>query len=86
MALRVLLLTLVIAVGVFAVVQDRITASGARSYVAQQRDRAAAGEPPVAVAEVMEPAIARSTRIASLAAAGVLLAGGLAVFTLRRSA
>ena len=80
-----LLTTLVLAVGVFAVVQDRITAAGARSYVAEQRARIAAGQPSIAVADVMEPAIARSAGIASLSAAGVLAAGIAVSFLLRRA-
>jgi hypothetical protein len=81
-----LVLSLVLALAVFAAVQDRITAAGARSYVGQQRNRLAAGEQPIALAGVMEPAIERSVRVALLSAAGVLAAGIVVSLLLRRPA
>ena len=78
------MVTLVSAVTVFAVIQDRVTAAGARRYVALQRARIAAGEPPVGVDDVMRPAIQRSLRQAGLWSGAVLVAG-LVVTALSRS-
>lgn len=55
----------------FAVIQDRITAAGARQYVAMQREQAAAGRAPVRVDAVMAPAIASSARQGALWGGGV---------------
>jgi len=64
------------AIAVFLVVQDRVTADGAREYVARQR---AAGQTPVVtIDEVMVPAVSRSVRAGALWGA-VVLAAGLAV-------
>jgi hypothetical protein len=74
--------TLVAAVAVFCVVQDRVTAEGARRYVALQREALAGRGRPVTVDEVMQPAIDRSVRlglISSGAVAGLGVAAGLVV-------
>lgn len=76
--------TLAVAVTVFAVVQDRVTAAGARQYVALQRARIAAGQPPVGVGDVMRPAIRRSLLQAGLWS-GVVLFVGLGIAVLSRS-
>ena len=70
--------TLVAALVVFAVVQDRVTASGARQYVTLQRAALAAGGAPITVEEVIAPAIGRSVR-QGLMWAAMVMAGGLAV-------
>ena len=70
--------TLVAALVVFAVVQDRVTASGARQYVTLQRAALAAGGAPITIEQVMRPAIRRSARQGSMWAA-MVMAGGLAV-------
>ena len=83
---RIAWLTLLAALVVFAVVQDRLTAAGARSYVAQQRARIEAGRPPIAVDAVMRPAIAGSVHAAALAAGGVTAVGLIAAAARRRRA
>ena len=70
--------TFVAALVVFAVVQDRVTASGARQYVAAQRSAPAAGSTPITIEEVMAPAIRRSVRDAIAWSGGVMLIGVLA--------
>ena len=59
---------------VFCVVQDRVTAAGARRYVVLQRG----GGPPVSIDDVMNPAIDSSVR-QGLAWGGAVALGGLAV-------
>lgn len=68
-------LTVAAALVVFAVVQDRGTAEGARRYVELQRE--AAGASAAAIEEVMRPAIERSVRQGALWG-GVVLVVGLA--------
>jgi hypothetical protein len=68
------------AIAVFLVVQDRITAAGARDYVARQRAAAAGQGPAVTIDEVMRPAVARSVR-AGVLWGGVVLAIGVAAAT-----
>ncbi len=63
-------LTLLAALVVFCVVQDRITAAGAREYVRLQRAGA-----PVTVDDVMKPAVRRSVRQALLWSALVVGSG-----------
>ena len=72
------------AVVVFAVVQDRVTASGARQYVELQEAAAAGLGPPVTVDEIMCPAVRRSVEYASMWSAVVLGAGAVAAAVLRR--
>jgi hypothetical protein len=67
---------------VFCVVQDRLTAEGARRYVALQKDALAGRGPAVTIDEVMKPTVARSVRLAFLSSGAVAAAGvaaGLAV-------
>jgi hypothetical protein len=80
-------LTLASAVIVFAVVQDRVTADGARQYVALQR-RAVAGEGRlVTIDEALRPAVDRSVRLGLLSSGAVLVVGlGAAVVISRRDA
>jgi len=66
------------AIAVFLVVQDRVTADGAREYVARQRAAGAGQTPAVTIDEVMVPAVSRSVRAGALWGA-VVLAAGLAV-------
>lgn len=60
---------------VFCVVQDRVTAAGARSYVALQQEAVAGGRAPIPVETVMAPAIAESWRSGLLWGGGVALVG-----------
>ena len=81
MALRpraILAITALAALVVFAVVQDRITAAGARRYVAIQRDALAGRAQPVTVDEIMRPAIERSVQ-QGLTWGGLVLVGGVSV-------
>jgi len=81
MALRpraILAFTALAALVVFAVVQDRVTAAGARRYVAIQRDALAGRAQPVTVDEIMRPAVERSVQ-QGLTWSGLVLAGGLTV-------
>jgi hypothetical protein len=72
---RVAVLSLAAAVATFCVVQDRVTAAGARRYVAMQRAAIAAGEAPVAIDAVMIPAVRSSVRLALAWSVGVAAAG-----------
>ena len=76
-ASRILAITVLLALAAFAVVQDRVTASGARRYVALQRDALAGRGKRVTIDEVMQPAIQRSVRDGLLAAGGIVIVGGL---------
>jgi len=79
MALRpraILIITAIAALGVFAVVQDRVTAAGARRYVAIQRDAIAGRAQPVTVDEIMKPAVERSVQ-QGLMWGGVVFVGGV---------
>ena len=71
----VLVITALAAVVVFAVVQDRVTAAGARRYVALQRDALAGRGQLVPVDRIMRPAIARSVQQGLMWGGVVLVAG-----------
>jgi hypothetical protein len=78
MALRprvVLVVTALAALVVFAGVQDRVTAAGARRYVALQRDALAGRGQAVTVDEIMRPAIHRSVQQGLMWGGAVLVAG-----------
>ena len=80
----VLWLTLAAAIVVFCVVQDRVTAEGARRYVAMQKDALAGRGPAVTIDGVMQPAVARSVRLALLSSGGVMALGAAANLLVRR--
>ena len=71
----VLVITVLAAVVVFAVVQDRVTAAGARRYVMVQRDALAGRGQVVTVDQIMRPAIARSVQLGLMWGGLVLVAG-----------
>jgi hypothetical protein len=71
----IVLLTVVAAVIVFAYVQDRVTASGAREYVMRQREAIERRGSDVTIDEVMEPAVDRSVRQGVTWGTMVLVAG-----------
>ncbi len=77
----ILLITVVAAVITFAVVQDRVTAAGARRYVALQRDAAAGQRQSVAIDEVVKPAVRQSVH-QGLVWSGAVLAAGVALAAL----
>jgi hypothetical protein len=79
--------TLVAAAMVFAYVQDRVTASGARRYVSLQQQAMSGQGTPATIDRIMRPAVARSVRDGLLRAGGVLVAGcGITVLIARRRA
>jgi hypothetical protein len=63
------------AIVVFLVVQDRVTAGGAREYVARQRAAGVGQTPAVTIDEVMVPAVSRSVRAGAFWGSVVLIAG-----------
>jgi hypothetical protein len=71
---------------VFCAVQDRITAEGARRYVALQREAAARHRPRVSIDEVMQPAIADSVRRGAAWSSGIMAAGLIAARAGRKRA
>lgn len=86
-ARAIVLVTVTAAVVVFAVVQDRVTASGARRYVTLQRAALAGDTPPVTIDAVMRPAVERSVEQGLLWGGVVLISGlGLAAVISRRAA
>ena len=83
---RVLWFTFAVALTVFCIVQDRVTAEGARRYVAMQREALAGRGPATTIDDVMRPAVDRSVRLA-LASSGVVAAcGAAAAFVIGRRA
>jgi hypothetical protein len=74
----ILVATAIAALAVFAVVQDRVTAAGARRYVALQREALAGHGEPVTVDEIMRPAIDRSVQ-QGLTWGGVVLVAGAGI-------
>jgi LPXTG-motif cell wall-anchored protein len=81
---RWVLFSCLAAVVVFAVVQDRVTAGGARSYVALQRQALASGGPAISVDDVMRPAVRRSIEQGLVWGGAVLVAGIAGAFVTRR--
>ena len=71
----ILIVSALAALVVFAAVQDRVTAAGARRYVALQRDAIAGHGRAVTVDEVMRPAIERSVHQGLMWGGAVLVAG-----------
>jgi hypothetical protein len=71
----VLLIAFTAATVVFCVVQDRVTADGARQYVERQRAAAAGRASPVTLEEIMGPAVRRSVQQAMAWSLGVMLVG-----------
>ncbi len=77
----VLLIAVAAAMVTFAVVQDRVTAAGARRYVALQREAAAGQREPVTIDEVVKPAVRHSVH-QGLVWSGAVLAAGVALAAL----
>jgi hypothetical protein len=79
---RAVVFAFVAAIVVFCVVQDRVTAAGARRYAALPRAALAGTGPPVTVDEVMSPSVRSSVRQGLLWSSGMAavgLAGAAAV-------
>jgi hypothetical protein len=77
---RVAVFSVVAAVGVFCVVQDRVTAAGARQYVRMHREAAAAGGPEPSLGQMMDRAVRQSVwygLVAGGATAGAGLGAGV---------
>jgi hypothetical protein len=75
MSLRGVVATLLLALCVFAVVQDRMTAAAARRYVAMQREAIRTGALPASIDAVMAPGNRRAVRVAGTWAGAVAAAG-----------
>ena len=73
----IVLVTMAVATAVFLVVQDRVTAAGARRYVVLHRDAVAGHRAAATIDEVMVPAI-RESVWQGLLWSGVVLMVGLA--------
>jgi hypothetical protein len=71
----IVVMSAVAAFAVFCVVQDRVTAAGARHYVALQRDAIAGHGPAVTIDQIMRPAIEQSVQQGLLWGAAVLVSG-----------
>jgi hypothetical protein len=71
----VLITTALVAFVVFAIVQDRVTAAGARRYVALQRDAIAGRGRAVTIDEIMRPAVERSVQQGLMWGGAVFVAG-----------
>lgn len=67
--------TALAAFAVFCVVQDRVTAAGARRYATLQRDALAGRGHAVTIDEIMRPAVRESVHEGLLWGSGVLVAG-----------
>ena len=74
----ILLIAAAAAAMTFAVVQDRVTAAGARRYVSLQREALARGDAPVTIDEVVRPAVRESVQ-QGLVWSSVVLAAGVTV-------
>ena len=74
----ILAITAAVAILTFAVVQDRVTAAGARHYVALQRSALAGQGSPVAIDSVVRPVVRQSVR-QGLVWSTVVLVFGLAL-------
>jgi hypothetical protein len=81
----VLTVAIVIAAVVFSVVQDRVTAAGARQYVDLQLAAAEGRHAPVTVDEIMRPAVRRSVAQGLAWSAVVMMVGTIAAFAVRET-
>lgn len=75
---RAVVVVLAAAVATFCIVQDRVTAAGARRYVQLHRQAMAGGSPAPTVDDVMQPAIRRSVG-AGLLSGGAVAGAGLVI-------
>jgi hypothetical protein len=71
----ILFATLVLAAATFAIVQDRVTAAGARRYAAMSRQAIADGTRGATIESVMTPATHDSVRWGAASAGLVLIVG-----------
>ena len=68
----------------FCIVQDRVTAEGARQYVTLQEAASVSRSTPVAIDDVMRPAVQRGVRQGALSGGVVFAVGAAAAVALRR--
>ena len=71
----IVVMTAIVALAVFCVVQDRVTAAGARRYAALQREALAGRGHAVTIDEIMRPAIEQSVQQGVIWGGGVMVAG-----------
>jgi len=71
----IVVVTAIAAFAVFCVVQDRVTAAGARRYATLQRDALAGRGHRVTIDEIMQPAVTQSVHEGLLWSGGVLIVG-----------
>ena len=71
----IVVMTAFVAFAVFCVVQDRVTAAGARRYVALQRAALAGRGQAVTIDEIMQPAVEQSVQQGLLWGGVVMVAG-----------
>ena len=69
------MITAIVALAVFCVVQDRVTAAGARRYAALQGEALAGRGHAVTIDEIMRPAIEQSVQQGVIWGGGVMVAG-----------
>jgi hypothetical protein len=79
----ILLAAFAVAFTVFCAVQDRVTAAGARQYVAMQRAALARGAQPVVIDEILRPAVARSVWQGLFWSGAVMTAGAVIALAAR---
>jgi hypothetical protein len=80
----ILAIAVAIAAVVFCVVQDRVTAGGARQYVELQRAATEGRGNPVTIDEIMRPVVRRSVAEAAAWSAVVIVAGAITAGVLGR--
>ena len=73
----ILVIAVILAAAVFCVVQDRVTAGGARQYAELQRAAIEGRGDPVTLDQIMRPAVRRSVTQASVWSAVVMVAGAI---------
>jgi hypothetical protein len=81
----ILAIAVIIGAVVFCVVQDRVTAAGARQYVDLQLAAAQGRGAPVTVDEIMGPAVGRSVAQGLMWSAVVIVMGTIAAFAVRQT-
>ena len=73
----ILVIAIIMAAVVFCIVQDRVTATGARQYAELQRAAIEGKGDPVTIDQIMRPAVRRSVTQASVWSAVVMVAGAI---------
>lgn len=84
MVRHLVVLTVIAALAVFCIVQDRVTAAGAQQYALQALAAIDRHEPVAPIDSVMRPAVRRSVRLGFLSANAVLIVGMAAAAVVSR--